>query len=109
MLPLAACIKVAFMHGPLLPPLQTWVAEHVVHAAPPLPQVAFVMPVRHWPAEQQPPQEVLSQTQLPLTQRVQLPHVPAMHVPPQPLLAPHALPAQSGTQTHALVVQVQPL
>ena len=74
--PLVPCSSVAFMQGPALPPAQTYVAEHVVHAAPPLPQVALVVPVRHWPAEQQPPHEVLSQTQLPLTHRVPLPHVP---------------------------------
>lgn len=67
------------------------------------------MPVRHWLAEQQPPHEVLSQTQLPLTQRVPLPHVPDWQVPPQPSLAPHALPEQLGTQAHALLVQLQPL
>ena len=96
------------MQGPGVPP-QICDAEHVEHAAPPLPHALFDVPDTHCPAEQQPPHEVLSHVQLPLTQRVPLPHEPVMHVPPHPSLAPHALPAQLGTQAHALLLQLQPL
>lgn len=95
-------------YGPplLLGEPQICVAEHEVHAAPPLPQVLFELD-RHWPAWQHPPQEVLSQTQLPLTQRWPLPHDPVWQMPPQPSLAPHGRPLQVGMQAQARFTQLQ--
>lgn len=94
----------------LLPPPQICDAEHTEQVAPPLPQLAFVLPDTHCPeAEQHPPHVVLSHVQVPLTQCVPLPQVPAMHVPPQPSLAPQAFAEQFGTQAHALLVQAQPV
>ncbi len=60
-------------------PAQSW------HAAPPAPHALLAVPVRHVVPEQQPlAQDVLSQTQAPLTQRWPAPHgapVPHWQVP----------------------------
>jgi hypothetical protein len=73
---------------------------HALHALPPVPHAADVVPDWHCPAEQQPPHDVASHAQVPCTQCWPSAHDPALHVEPHPSLAPHALPAQLGVQPH---------
>jgi hypothetical protein len=78
---------------------QTWSDEHVVHALPPEPHESRRNPDTHCPAEQQPfAHDATSQTHEPAMHSVPAPHVPVAQTPPHPSLAPHALPAQLGTQ-----------
>ncbi len=85
------------------PPLQLAVPQ-LAHATPAVPQAVWAVPVRHWPAEQQPVgHEVESHTQVPALHRwplahagpVPQPHTPAEHtlaVTPQLTHAPPSLP-----------------
>jgi hypothetical protein len=60
-------------------------------------------------AQQLEPHERWSQTQAPALQVAFAGQLPLWHVPPQPSLAPQALPAQSGWQTHAPPWQTLPV
>jgi hypothetical protein len=93
-------------HGCPLPPHAAQLDPHVVPFAhdtqrvPPVPHAPSLVPLSHVVPLQHPPHDVPSHTQSPSSQRCPAPHVPLVQTPPHPLLAPHAFPAQLGSQPH---------
>jgi hypothetical protein len=81
---------------------------HASHSVPPLPHAPSLVPLSHVDPVQHPAHDVPSHTQRPSSHRCPAPHVPLVQAPPQPSLAPHALPAQLGTQPQTPVAPPPP-
>ncbi len=107
--------SVPAQHGSPLPPHPPHAAvphatplAHATHTLPPPPHASCSVPGSQLETSQQPLHEVPSQMQRPVSQCWPLPHEPSWHEPPHPSSAPHALPAQLGTQPQTPVVPPPP-
>jgi hypothetical protein len=84
-------------HAPQLVP-QLVPLGHEAHNVPPVPHAFWLLPLSHVDPLQHPLHDVPSHTHRPSSHRCPAPHVPLAQTPPHPSLAPHALPAQLGSQ-----------